>query len=120
MALPTPHPEPTPGSHETTADRRDRSETADRAAKAAIWGGVVGVAKGSIIATLLGIGLHLTSPVFRGLTPQFKVYLFMCPMTVGGMVGADRRLREYEARVRWERREMVRRREAEEMEMEME
>ena len=28
----------------------------------------------------------------------------MCPTTIGGMVEADRRLRQYEARVRMERR----------------
>ena len=31
----------------------------------------------------------------------------MCPVTIGGMVEADRRLRQYEAQVRMERRAEV-------------
>lgn len=31
----------------------------------------------------------------------------MCPVTVGGMTEADRRLRQYEARVRMERRALA-------------
>jgi len=43
----------------------------------------------------------------RGLTIQFRVYLWMCPTTIGSMVEADHRLRMYEAMVRSERREQV-------------
>ncbi|KAF8472501.1 hypothetical protein BDZ91DRAFT_780317 [Kalaharituber pfeilii] len=58
---------------------------------------------------------HLTYPVPEPqtntilylLSPQFKVYLFMCPVVVGSMVEADNRLREYERRVRMERRAMA-------------
>ena len=36
------------------------------------------------------------SPIYRGLTIQFKVFLQMSGMTMGGMIEADRRLRAYE------------------------
>ncbi|KAI1505663.1 hypothetical protein F5X99DRAFT_367331 [Biscogniauxia marginata] len=44
------------------------------------------------------------SPVYRGLTIQFKVYLQMSGMILGGMIEADNRVRRYEQRVRIQRR----------------
>ncbi|KAF8427466.1 hypothetical protein EV426DRAFT_590142 [Tirmania nivea] len=81
-----------------------RDPRADEAAKVAMWGGMIGCLKWSIYSVLGGLISYRFSPVFRNLTPQFKVYLFMCPVTIGGMVEADRRLRQYETWVRMERR----------------
>jgi hypothetical protein len=40
------------------------------------------------------------SPVYRNLTPQFKLFILLSGMTLGGMLEADRRIRGYEAVVR--------------------
>jgi len=39
---------------------------------------------------LAGALAYLSSPIFRNLTVQFKVYLWMCPTVVGSMIEADR------------------------------
>lgn len=44
------------------------------------------------------------SPIYRGLTPQFKVFIQMSFMTLGSMIEADRRLRAYEQLVRHQKR----------------
>ncbi|KAK4032734.1 hypothetical protein C8A01DRAFT_20238 [Parachaetomium inaequale] len=67
-------------------------------------GAVTGALKwGLATAVLGGIG-YAVSPVYRGLTIQFKVYLQMSGMVLGSMIEADSRLRQYEARVRVQRR----------------
>ncbi|KAL1954766.1 hypothetical protein VTO42DRAFT_714 [Malbranchea cinnamomea] len=43
----------------------------------------------------LSLSLAPTSRVYRGLTPQFKVFLQIAAMTLGGCVWAERRLHEY-------------------------
>ncbi|KAI9841039.1 MAG: hypothetical protein M1838_003789 [Thelocarpon superellum] len=47
---------------------------------------------------------YVLSPIYRGLTIQFKVFLQMSGMTLGGMIEADRRLRTFEAGIRREKR----------------
>ena len=49
-----------------------------------------------LIAGGLAFAGHFLSPVYRGLTIQFKVYIQMAFMTCGGMIEADRRLRAFE------------------------
>ena len=44
------------------------------------------------------------SPIYRGLTLQFKVFLVVSGMIVGGAIEGDRRMREYEVSKRKERR----------------
>ncbi|KAL4793511.1 hypothetical protein BDV19DRAFT_366574 [Aspergillus venezuelensis] len=39
--------------------------------------------------------LSPTARIYRGLTPQFKVYLQVSAMTLGGVVWAERRVNEY-------------------------
>lgn len=39
---------------------------------------------------LAGVVAYLSSPIFRNLTVQFKVYLWMCPTVVGSMIEADK------------------------------
>ncbi|KAL4936852.1 hypothetical protein BDV06DRAFT_227497 [Aspergillus oleicola] len=44
--------------------------------------------------------LSPTARIYRGLTPQFKVYLQISAMTLGGVVWAERRVNEYIKMVR--------------------
>ncbi|KAI1415401.1 hypothetical protein F5Y13DRAFT_157308 [Hypoxylon sp. FL1857] len=80
------------------------SDDATEAQWEAARGAAVGAVKwGAASAVLGGIG-YIVSPLYRGLTPQFKVYLQMSGMIVGSMIEADYRMRQYEQRVRMQRR----------------
>jgi hypothetical protein len=57
---------------------------------------------------LLSIAGHVMSPIYRNLTVQFKVFLLMSGMVVGGAIEGDRRLREYETIMRIRKREWER------------
>ncbi|KAI5865660.1 hypothetical protein GGS23DRAFT_437207 [Durotheca rogersii] len=84
--------------------RAFESEDANEAQWEAARGAAVGAAKwGVATAALGGLGYAL-SPVYRGLTIQFKVYIQMSGMILGGMIEADYRMRQYENRVRVQRR----------------
>lgn len=48
--------------------------------------------------------LSPTARIYRGLTPQFKVFLQIAVMTLGGCVWAERRVTEYIDVVRREKR----------------
>ncbi|KAI2603706.1 hypothetical protein GGR54DRAFT_459679 [Hypoxylon sp. NC1633] len=77
-------------------------------AKEAQWeatrGAAIGAVKwGAASAVLGGVG-YVFSPLYRGLTIQFKVYLQMSGMIVGSMIEADYRMRQYEQHVRMQRR----------------
>ncbi|EAQ90690.1 hypothetical protein CHGG_02625 [Chaetomium globosum CBS 148.51] len=87
---------------------RSANDTKHEEAVDASWeasrGAVVGAVKwGLATAVLGGIG-YAMSPVYRGLTIQFKVYIQMSGMVLGSMIEADSRLRQYEARMRVQRR----------------
>jgi len=90
---------PTPIRNDIT-----RTSHADSAAREAMMGALAGAAKWGIISALGAVGCYFALPLFRGLTIQFRVYLWMCPTTIGSMMEADRRLRRYEAMVRSEHR----------------
>ncbi|KAI1376584.1 hypothetical protein F4677DRAFT_82384 [Hypoxylon crocopeplum] len=80
------------------------SEDAKEAQWEAVRGAAVGAVKwGAASAVLGGVG-YVFSPLYRGLTVQFKVYLQMSGMIVGSMIEADYRMRQYEQRVRMQRR----------------
>ncbi|KAI2608907.1 uncharacterized protein GGS25DRAFT_492064 [Hypoxylon fragiforme] len=80
------------------------SEDAKEAQWEAAQGAAVGAVKwGAASAVLGGVG-YLCSPLYRGLTLQFKVYLQMSGMIVGSMIEADYRMRQYEQHVRMQRR----------------
>ncbi|KAI5803194.1 hypothetical protein EDC01DRAFT_646193 [Geopyxis carbonaria] len=81
--------------------------TADNAAWEATLGAVKGAAKWGTLSALAGVGAYFFSPIFRGLTLQFRVYLWMCPTTIGSMVEADHRLRKYEHFVRAQQRAQI-------------
>jgi hypothetical protein len=102
-----------------------KGEEADNAAWEATRGAIYGALKwGAVTAALGGLGYKF-SPLYRGLTIQFKVYvqttliwpcslvsvlrlqnsyIQMSGMVFGSMIEADYRLREYEARVRLQKR----------------
>ncbi|KAL8887707.1 MAG: hypothetical protein Q9215_004744 [Flavoplaca cf. flavocitrina] len=71
----------------------------------ALRGAAVGAAKFGIVTAFLGLGGTLFSPIYRALTIQFKVYLQVSGMTLGGWIEADKRFRAWEnLRVREKRR----------------
>ncbi|KAK4242486.1 hypothetical protein C8A03DRAFT_29245 [Achaetomium macrosporum] len=81
-----------------------KHEEANEASWEATRGAVYGAFKWGVGTALLGGIGYLVSPVYRGLTIQFKVYLQMSGMVLGSMIEADHRLRQYEARVRMQKR----------------
>ncbi|MCJ1318370.1 hypothetical protein MMC15_003698 [Xylographa vitiligo] len=87
-------------AHSSLANDTD----ANAAASEAFKGAAVGAAKYGLPLALLSLAGLALSPVYRALTLQFKLFLQMSGMTLGGMVEADRRLRGYEAVVRRRKR----------------
>ncbi|KAF5879426.1 putative imidazoleglycerol-phosphate dehydratase protein [Botrytis fragariae] len=81
-----------------------RNEEANAAAWEAGKGAAVGGAKWGLFAAALGGAGYALSPIYKGLTIQFKVFIQMGFMVMGGSLEADRRIREYEAKVRMEKR----------------
>ncbi|KAI8633260.1 hypothetical protein F5Y19DRAFT_471529 [Xylariaceae sp. FL1651] len=80
------------------------SEDAKQAQLEAVRGAGYGALKwGAATAALGGLG-YVMSPVYRGLTVQFKLYLQMSGMILGGMIEADSRMRRYEQHIRMQRR----------------
>ncbi|KAI1856093.1 hypothetical protein JX265_011808 [Neoarthrinium moseri] len=80
------------------------SDDVKEAQREATRGAVMGAVKWGIASAALGgVGYHFW-PVYRGLTVQFKVYLQMSGMILGSMIEADSRMRQYETRVRLQRR----------------
>ncbi|RDL35016.1 Uncharacterized protein BP5553_06947 [Venustampulla echinocandica] len=81
-----------------------RSAEADSAAWEAGRGAITGAAKwGFVFAGLGGVGYGI-SPIYRGLTIQFKVFIQMSGMIMGACLEADRRVRDFEAQVRMQKR----------------
>jgi len=77
-----------------------KDEEASNAAWEAGRGAVAGAARWGLYTGILGAAGFALSPIYRGLTLQFKVFIQMSGMVFGGMIEADRRLRDYEASVR--------------------
>ncbi|KAI9714778.1 MAG: hypothetical protein M1820_000067 [Bogoriella megaspora] len=82
----------------------------DPEANAAAWqaarGAVTGASKWGFVFGVGGILGYAFSPVYRGLTFQFKVFIQMSGMVIGSMIEADHRLRAYEVQVRRRKRMM--------------
>lgn len=83
---------------------RRTDEESSIASAQAFRGATVGAAKWGLIAGTLGVVGYLISPIYRGLTIQFKVYIQLSTMTFGGWMEADRRLRAYEFHARREKK----------------
>ncbi|KAK5146643.1 hypothetical protein BJ546DRAFT_1002533 [Cryomyces antarcticus] len=77
-----------------------REGEVDAASWEAARGAVAGAARWGLYSGLAAAAAFAFSPLYRGLTVQFKVFLQMSGMTFGSMVEADRRLRAHEVRVR--------------------
>ncbi|KZF21316.1 hypothetical protein L228DRAFT_284366 [Xylona heveae TC161] len=82
----------------------EKDTEANQAAWEAVHGAVVGAARWGICSAVVGAAGFAFSPIYRGLTVQFKIFLQMSGMTVGSMIEADRRLRAYETTVRQQKR----------------
>ncbi|GAB7322836.1 hypothetical protein MBLNU13_g05401t1 [Cladosporium sp. NU13] len=86
--------------------RTHGSLTKDEEVNAAAWaagrGAVVGASKWAIFSAVAGLVAYQFSPLYRGLTFQFKVFLQMSGMTFGSIIEADRRLRIHGA---WQRQQ---------------
>ncbi|KAK5631140.1 hypothetical protein RRF57_006855 [Xylaria bambusicola] len=78
-------------------DNEEAKEAQMEAVRGAGWGALKW---GAAAAFLGGIG-YATSPLYRGLTIQFKVY--MSSMILGGMIEADSRVRRFEHQIRVQR-----------------
>ncbi|KAK1672596.1 hypothetical protein BDP55DRAFT_672845 [Colletotrichum godetiae] len=81
-----------------------KSAEADDAAWEATRGAFIGAARWGLGAAVVGAFAYKFSPLYKGLTIQFKIYMQMSAMVLGSMLEADSRLREYEARVRLQKR----------------
>ncbi|KAF2715211.1 hypothetical protein K504DRAFT_396343 [Pleomassaria siparia CBS 279.74] len=84
-------------------DLRNDAET-NEAAWEAVRGAVWGSTKWGAFAAVAAGTAYAFSPLYRGLTIQFKVYLQMSGMILGGMLGADQRIIAYEHRIRHQKR----------------
>ncbi|KAL1839570.1 hypothetical protein VTJ49DRAFT_1391 [Mycothermus thermophilus] len=84
------------------------NDTKHQEATDASWeasrGAVYGAVKWGIASAILGGIGYAVSPIYRGLTIQFKVYLQMSGMVLGSMMEADSRLRAFEDRIRVQKR----------------
>ncbi|KAI0471822.1 hypothetical protein GGR56DRAFT_93637 [Xylariaceae sp. FL0804] len=67
-------------------------------------GAVTGAVRYGVISAALGGVGWVVSPMYRGLTVQFKVFLQMSGMIMGSVIEADSRIRHYEDRMRIQRR----------------
>ncbi|KAK7421816.1 hypothetical protein QQX98_002032 [Neonectria punicea] len=83
-----------------------KSEEATDAAWEATKGALAGAGKWGAGVAILGVAGYFYSPLYRGTTIQFKVYLQMSGMVLGSMIEADGRLRQYEHEMRTRRRWM--------------
>ncbi|KAM0332951.1 hypothetical protein ACHAQA_001607 [Verticillium albo-atrum] len=77
---------------------------ANEAAWEATRGAFTGAARWGAVAAVFGGAAQYFSPLYKGMTIQFKIYIQMSGMVFGSMIEADSRLREYEARMRMQRR----------------
>ncbi|RMY81418.1 hypothetical protein D0862_12358 [Hortaea werneckii] len=75
-------------------------EELNGAAWVATRGAAVGAAKWGLFSAAAAGVAWLYSPIYRGLTIQFKVFLQMSGMTLGSMIEADQRLRRHELLIR--------------------
>ncbi|KAF2012466.1 hypothetical protein BU24DRAFT_425119 [Aaosphaeria arxii CBS 175.79] len=91
-----------------TQPRTHASLTKDQETNEAAWeasrGALSGATKwGAFFAAAGGVA-YAFSPLYRGLTFQFKVYIQMSGMILGSMIEADKRMIQYEHRIRHQKR----------------
>ncbi|KAH7357477.1 hypothetical protein BKA66DRAFT_473348 [Pyrenochaeta sp. MPI-SDFR-AT-0127] len=78
----------------------ETNEAAWEAARGAVWGG----SKWGAFFAVAGGVAYAFSPLYRGLTVQFKTYIQMSGMILGGYLEADRRMVMYSHRIRNQKR----------------
>ncbi|KAF2623948.1 hypothetical protein BU25DRAFT_348858 [Macroventuria anomochaeta] len=78
----------------------ETNQAAWEAAKGAAYGGVKW---GAFFAVAGGVA-YAFSPLYRGLTVQFKTYIQMSAMVFGGMIEADSRMVKYQLAVRQQKK----------------
>ncbi|KAF2788118.1 hypothetical protein K505DRAFT_329167 [Melanomma pulvis-pyrius CBS 109.77] len=78
----------------------ETNEAAWEAARGAVWG----AGKWGAFAVVAGAAAYAFSPLYRSFTIQFKFYIQMSGMILGGMLGADQRIIAYEHRIRHQKR----------------
>ncbi|KAK1730211.1 uncharacterized protein BDZ83DRAFT_747438 [Colletotrichum acutatum] len=71
-----------------------KSAEADDAAWEATRGAFIGAARWGLGAAVVGAFAYKFSPLYKGLTIQFKIYMQMSAMVLGSMLEADNRLRD--------------------------
>ncbi|RFU26888.1 hypothetical protein B7463_g9446, partial [Scytalidium lignicola] len=81
-----------------------RTDEASEAASEGGKGALMGAARWAVYGAIVSGAGYAISPVYRGLTIQFKVFIQMSFMVLGGSLEADRRIRTYEARLRMAKR----------------
>jgi hypothetical protein len=82
------------------------SDEANDAGWMAARGAALGALKWGAVAAVLGAIAHVRSPVYRGTTIQFKVFLQSSAMVGGAIIDADSSLREHEQKVRLRKRQL--------------
>ncbi|EXJ79724.1 hypothetical protein A1O3_08007 [Capronia epimyces CBS 606.96] len=78
-----------------------------------------GVLRFGTISLLTHFLLNRTNPIYRGLTVQFKVYIQISAMTLGGCIFAEKQVTDYNNAVRRRNRALERSRRAWSEEMEI-
>ncbi|KAI1367484.1 hypothetical protein F5Y08DRAFT_67912 [Xylaria arbuscula] len=79
------------------------NEEAKQAQMEAVKGAGYGALKWGLAGAILGGMGYAMSPIYRGLTIQFKVYIQMSSMILGGMIEADNGMRRFEHQIRVQR-----------------
>ncbi|KAF1933600.1 uncharacterized protein M421DRAFT_415939 [Didymella exigua CBS 183.55] len=77
-----------------------KDDETNQAAWEAVKGGAYGGVKWGAFFAVAGGVAYAVSPLYRGLTVQFKTYIQMSAMIFGGMVEADARMLRYHHAVR--------------------
>ncbi|KAF2639033.1 hypothetical protein P280DRAFT_499800 [Massarina eburnea CBS 473.64] len=86
--------------HGSLSKDHETNEAAWEAARGASWGAL----KWGAFSAVAGGVAYAMSPIYRSLTIQFKVYIQMSGMILGGMIEADNRIRAYEHMIRHQKR----------------
>ncbi|KAL1608812.1 hypothetical protein SLS59_002003 [Nothophoma quercina] len=82
--------------HGSLTKDAETNQAAWEAARGAAYGGVKW---GAFFAVAGGVA-YAFSPLYRGLTVQFKTYIQMSAMIFGGMIEADARMVRYQQAIR--------------------
>ena len=103
-------------THHSLTKDRDANTAATEAAKGAVWGAtkvcfcfppsspLIDICQWGVPFLALGVIGYQMSPIYRGLTIQFKTFIQLSGMTLGGYLEADSRVRMFQQRIRLQQR----------------